>query len=214
MQSESKIGLQGCIPSGGSGEDLFPCLVQLLETITYLDLWPQPAIIPLWPLLPSHHLLLWFWPSYPPLVAPLWSPLGPVEIIQDNLSTFKSPNLISSAKSLSPYKVTGTGSRDSLLGAIIQPTMAYPQWREDRAQNLPDSCLRAIELILQFLSLPQEKIDRRENAKQKLTIQLFWNVCSSPLPIFYIEMFGVSLLSCRSAFIYSEYLDINPLADI
>ena len=31
LQSESKIGLQGCIPSGGSGEDLFPCLVQLLE---------------------------------------------------------------------------------------------------------------------------------------------------------------------------------------
>ena len=161
---------------------------------------------------PYHHITFFFYseisihfPHIRTLVTAFWVQVYP---------HLKILNLTSSAKSLSPYKVTGTGSRDSLLGAIIQPTMAYPQWREDRAQNLPDSCLRAIELILQFLSLPQEKIDRRENAKQKLTIQLFWNVCSSPLPIFYIEMFGVSLLSCRSAFIYSEYLDINPLADI
>ena len=101
---------------------------------------------------PYHHITFFFYseisihfPHIRTLVTAFWVQVYP---------HLKILNLTSSAKSLSPYKVTGTGSRDSLLGAIIQPTMAYPQWREDRAQNLPDSCLRAIELILQFLSLP------------------------------------------------------------
>ena len=79
-----------------------PCPFQLPEASASLGLWPRPATASLW------SLLLGFWLS----CLPLWLKkdpcdcTGPSKIIQDKLSHLRILNLMTSAKSPSPCKIS------------------------------------------------------------------------------------------------------------
>ena len=81
---------QSSSPSGGSrGESTslpFPASKRLPA---FLVSWPLLAITSLWPLPPSSHFLLWFWPSCIPLIKNC-DYTGPTWIIQDNLPISRS----------------------------------------------------------------------------------------------------------------------------
>ena len=88
---KSEMGLQDCVPSGGSGENLF---------IVFSSFWRPPASLGLWPhhsdLCFHHHITL---SDSDPTAYP-YDYTGGLLLIQDNLPILRVLNLTSPEKSL------------------------------------------------------------------------------------------------------------------
>ena len=115
---KSEMGLQNCVPSGGSGENLF---------IVFSSFWRPPAPLGLWPhhsdLCFHHHITL----SDSDHTAYPFDYTGGLLLIQENLPVLRVLNLTSPEKSLCHSQVPEMRTWTSLWGgegAIIQSTIS------------------------------------------------------------------------------------------
>ena len=105
---KSEMGLQNCVPSGGSGENLF---------IVFSSFWRPPAPLGLWPhhsdLCFHHHITL----SDSDHTAYPFDYTGGLLLIQENLPVLRVLNLTSPEKSLCHSQVPEMRTWTSLWGA-------------------------------------------------------------------------------------------------